>query len=392
MIYLRLFIFVNFFFFLAFLWKVFVIHDIDNIDVNSPISSIRLRIRKELEKNKYISANKDMNTGINIDNISKNQSVIKINWDEIHQIHDIHYGTLLYPGTKQMKRTLVVMIRSQISKNIHQRFLDLPIFNCSLDELESQLMNKAVDYPRSKNTHFYYEGYFHSFNTSSPIFSRNPRSGKEFDKPAAPPFIRAFFEAYRQVNEQTFTGIKERLLDDAISRNVSQPLNETDVCGLVAHWIENGLLFGDLSVQMHFGSHIFGDELFWHADAENSIFHTGLTILGSRILHSRRSKSQFSDPVELLEHHNPRSIYLSSSSFMNHAPEFPANNWVTRIVSIQARILYSTSQLTLLRELKTLNPASWESLTNIIAFVYSRSDLVIPTLSHVENILDSYNT
>lgn len=298
-------------------------------------------------------------------------------------IHTIEYGIF----RNRPKRTPFVMIRSKLGPQVYSRFLDSPLFSCPQSELESYHLHSAVDYPKSKATHTYYEGYFHSLKTSDPIFSRNPRSGKEFQKPAAGDFIRAFYEAFRRVNAQVFDRLRLDLNTSAISRHPRDP--EEDICGILAKWIGDGLHFGDLSVQLHFGSAIRGDELFWHSDAENSLLHLGISIRGTRILHSKRASTESGDVFDILEQQNPGDVYLSSSTLVNHAPEYPAvlvQHWDDRIIAVQARLLYTSLALKAFRDRRT--PASWEALTDVLSKVLASAKIAVPSMSQIDLVLE----
>lgn len=295
----------------------------------------------------------------------------------------VEYGCPLPHNS--VKRAPVVMVRYKLSSEVHNRFLAAPMFSSSQSELESFLLQKAIDYPKSKDTHTYYEGYFHSMPTSDALVSRNPRSGHEFQKPAAGDFIRGFYHSFRNLNSPFFTDLKEKLLVSANERVPNDPHH--DICGLLAKWIDEGRLFGDLSVQLHVGSAIRDDELFWHSDAENSLLHLGLSIRGSRILHSKRAKTQMGEVDEVLEEQTAGDVYLSSSSLMNHAPEYPFSSWDDRIIAMQARILYTTTDLKLFRALKT--DEAWEAMASVLAASLQNVQLNIPTISQIEDMMKS---
>lgn len=293
----------------------------------------------------------------------------------------VEYGSPL--PNRFPKRTPVVMIQSKLSSAVYERMLQLPMFTCNITELEDYKMHKAVDYPQSRATHFYHEGYFHSMLSREPILSRNPRSGAEFQKPPIDLFLSSFYESLRRVNDELFERLRDRLLASALEREPTTPTN--DVCGVLASWLGRGHLFGDLSVQVHYGSHIGGSELFWHCDAENSLLHFAITIRGTRTLHSKRCRTETGTPEDVLEEQRAGDVYLSSSSLMNHAPEYPATTWDTRIVAIQARILYNTTDLKSFRKLKT--DAGWMALTTILSATLSTADFRVPSMEQVEEVL-----
>lgn len=127
------------------------------------------------------------------------------------------------------------------------------------------------------------------------------------------------------------------------------------------------------------------NELFWHNDAENSLLHFGMSMSGTRILHSKRAKTPSGIPADVLDTQYPGDVYLSSSTLVNHAPEYPNTNWNQRIIAIQARILYNTTDLQLFRNIHS--EEGWIELTNIIANTLSSSILLIPTLSDIQEVM-----
>lgn len=279
---------------------------------------------------------------------------------------------------------------------------------------------------------YVYEGYYHSLPTEDKIYSKNPNPliGKDFMKPAAGSFTRAFFDAFRHVNSEIFDKLKKDLMQ-------ASSFNSTgieDVCYLFAQWIEKGHHFGDLSIQIHYGK---GNEdklasgAAWHADAENSLLHFAVTLRGHRVLHSKRSQSNANDggnesPTnfdrglrrgvgrksdgykrskgdkmgklskmneeisnaveEILEPQNPGDVYLSSSALMRHAPQFFDSDYSNRVIAIHARILYTCAEIDHFRKMRT--PESWNKLTNLLANTLSLADLRIPSLEQVESRLE----
>ena len=297
-------------------------------------------------------------------------------------LHLIEYGI---PTEKLPLRRPVVMIRGSLPSNIHQRFMQAPMFICAnAAALENFGLSKQIDYPKSRDTHTYHEGYLHALPTSREVWSRNPRSGKNFSKHAAGDFVRAFFEAFRRVNKQTFALLQQKLHASAIQRRPDSPYN--DSCGYVAKWLSQGMHFSDISVQVHWGSAIKKQELFWHSDAENSLLHLGISVKGSRILHSMRATTPTGQVTEVLETQNSGDFYLSSSALMNHAPEYPlASGYKDRIIAIQARFLYTTEELKAFRAQAT--PEGWASLSHILAEVLSAADIRSPQMTDVEAII-----
>lgn len=193
-------------------------------------------------------------------------------------IHNVEYGSPLNANN----RTPVVMIRASLDPSLHSRFLQYSLFSCNESELKSfDGLENRVKIPV-----YIYEGYFHSLATKERIFSRNPNPtiAVDFMKPPAGSFIRAFYESFRRINSIIFNQLKQELKENAMQR-LGPRLFQRDVCYGFGRWIEDGRLFGDLSIQIHYGKG--NDDKFkggqaWHTDADNSLLHLAVTIRGSR--------------------------------------------------------------------------------------------------------------
>jgi hypothetical protein len=305
--------------FLVFL-KYFAMDHISTIDFKQfhvraikerPANSLRIITEKS-------SISKFENFEIQSEQLSTMPSKFRTDVDThpFKKVHTIFYGIIM----KHPHRTPSIMIRSEIGPSLLDRFQQLPMFSCPEPELENFGMNQAVDYPKRKQ-HIYHEGYYHTQFHSKPIFSRNPRSGVDFMKPAAGEFLNSFYEAMRKVNKKIFDELGAQLWQSARSRSPEAP--EQDICGQLSRWVSDGFHFSDLSIQIHYGTAINDEQLFWHSDAENSLIHLGLTIRGRRVLHSRRAERPDSLAAEVAEEQRPGSLYLSTSTLMNHAPEYP---------------------------------------------------------------------
>ena len=339
--------------------------------------------------------------------VPSNENGIKIeNEDNIGRlmerpIHPVDYGA--------QKITPVVMIRSSLDDDLLQRFLQEYVYSCSEEDLNSI---KELD-NRVKPPVYVYEGYYHGLPTSQTVYSKNPNPliGTDFDKPAASPFTRAFFHAFRIVNREIFDSLKDRLFLEAsstknsTSAKVEQAKYDNIPSYHLAKWIEEGHHFGDLSVQIHYGKgnqQKLSSGAAWHMDAANSLLHLAVTLRGHRTLHSKRiqgslnvtnpnirgkrqrqrQKQQFQ---EVLEDQHPGSVYLSSSTLMSHAPEFFDTDHDTRSIAIHARLLYTSSQVNKLYQKNTKE--SWNKMTNILATTLSHAQIRIPTLAQVESQL-----
>lgn len=297
------------------------------------------------------------------------------------QIHKIEYG---------VQSTPLVMIRSSLDEELLQHFQEEHLYSCTEEELNniSELDNR-VNIPV-----YVYEGYYHSLSTNKNVFSRNPNPmiGKDFYKPAAGPFTRAFFEAFRVVNRDIFDNLRDNLLKASL-------FNETkkdDVSYLLANWIGQGHHFGDLSVQIHYGR---GNEeklisgQAWHTDAVNSLLHLAVTLRGNRVLHSKRIKSTSKGnrpirgqlPMEILEPQQPGDVYLSSSTLMRHAPQFFDSDHTTRSIAIHSRFLYTSADVNHFYSVRTAD--SWNKMTTVLANTLSTANIQIPSLAQVNSQL-----
>lgn len=195
-----------------------------------------------------------------------------------HQpIRGIEYG---------VQSTPLVMIQSTLDNDLLQRFLKEHLFSCEEEELAHI---DGLD-NRVKPPVYVYEGYYHSLKTGDTVYSKNPNPliGKDFDKPAATPFLRAFYDAFRVVNREIFDTLKRNLLE---ASSYNDETKKEDVCYLLAKWIERGHHFSDLSVQIHYGrgnKEKLDSGQAWHTDAANSLLHFAITLRGERVLHSKR--------------------------------------------------------------------------------------------------------
>lgn len=161
------------------------------------------------------------------------------------------------------------MIRSSLDDELLQRFLQEHLYSCSEDELNNNFpeLDNRVNAPI-----YVYEGYYHSLSTNETVYSRNPNPliGRDFDKPPASLFTRAFYDAFRVVNKKIFDRLKHNLLEASAFNNDTMKEGQEDVCYLLAKWVERGYHFGDLSIQIHYGQNN-KDKLTsgraWHTDA-----------------------------------------------------------------------------------------------------------------------------
>ena len=96
--------------------------------------------------------------------------------------------------------------------------------------------------------------------------SMNPRDGTTFNKPAAPPRLRAFLAALRSVNASWCERLlaNEQVPDEFVSL------------------LQRDHVFGDLAVHIHCGEAIDEENVGWHTDGINSCLHLELCCCGAR--------------------------------------------------------------------------------------------------------------
>jgi hypothetical protein len=111
----------------------------------------------------------------------------------------------------------------------------------------------------------------------------------------------------------------------------------------------------------------------------------GISVKGLRYLHLKRAQVFDGNVADGIEEQNSGDIYLSPSTLINHAPEFPGVEWKDRIITIQSRLLYSTPELKEFRAKRT--EESWYQLVSTIANVFSAHGLHSPSESLVDEIL-----
>jgi hypothetical protein len=293
-------------------------------------------------------------------------------------IHSLTYGTVL----SGRKRTPLVMIPMKLNDSLHHHLLKDPMFSCNQSDLDTMSsLDRRVHPPV-----YIYEGYFHSMSANLPIYSRNPNPliGVDFMKPPAADYLRAFYTTFRQVNSAIWDSLMEALFASARIRNQLYP--EQDVCHVLASWIAQDRLFGDLSIQIHYGEG--NDKNFprgWHVDAENSLLHLAVTLRGSRVLHSKRCNVDHGQADEMLTPQHHGDVYLSSSALMLHAPKFSYASYDDRVIAIHARIIYTSEELKYFRKCRT--EEGWISLTKILADHLVKADIQLPSLQQINDIL-----
>lgn len=314
-----------------------------------------------------------------------------------HPLHNIDFGAKSQP---------VVMIHDEIDDDLHSQWLKEHLHSCTEAELK--------DMSGLENDYFTDYGMnYHTMPTNKAVYSKhiNPTISKEFSKPAAPPFTRAFYIAFREVNKEIFDTLKYNLWEASSYHTNNNTITtigseqHEDVCSIFASWIDKGFHFGDIALQIQYGQ---GSKV-WHVDGENSLLHLAVTLRGSRTIHSKliqssssnstnllRRRSQSSSqnnmreerrPIEITEQQNPRDVYLTSPTLFSHASHFPDVDYDHRVIAIHARILYTSEELHKFQNARKKKDGGWDTFTNVLADTLSVAKIRMPSLKQVEKRL-----
>ena len=225
--------------------------------------------------------------------------------------------------------------------------------------------------------HLYYEGYFHSKRTEIASKSLNPRKGHNFDKPPAPKELRAFFVAFREKNKPFFTSLHQ-ILRQSNNKTAQHFALFFDTKGRFFEQI-----LGDLAIQIHCGDEVKEENLGWHVDARNSLFHMAVSISGRRALHSQRASEINVSPLPyVVEWQNEGNIYVASPALFLHAVEYPQSTWESRTIAIQARFLLEKDDVELVYP-HFEEPKDKLIFGEAIAVALKNFPLVLPSLQEV---------
>ncbi|PRP89019.1 hypothetical protein PROFUN_02297 [Planoprotostelium fungivorum] len=262
---------------------------------------------------------------------------------------------------------------TKFSPELQDYLFNQSLFQCKTkEEYISRGFYSCVDYPELPD-HVYYEGYFHSQTTNSAVSSINPRDGSPFQKPAAPSSIRGFCIAFRDKNRGRLETIANAIRDIDVTSIMPKPTpidpsstahltseevrlhrnryeretkdidyNRSAITAIAKLFTDGELVVGDLAVQVHFGQGVQGDDLGWHYDAINSLFHLAVSIHGKRDLMSMIGDTP--DPRDRsvnVDHLNSGDVYLSSPYLFMHAVAYPEQSWQQRTIAVQARFLFT---------------------------------------------------
>eukprot|EP01060_Flectonema_neradi_P012470 TRINITY_DN19283_c0_g1_i1.p1 TRINITY_DN19283_c0_g1~~TRINITY_DN19283_c0_g1_i1.p1 ORF type:complete len:324 (+),score=40.35 TRINITY_DN19283_c0_g1_i1:73-972(+) len=294
----------------------------------------------------------------------------------------ISQGTAL-PGPNEDVKYAKVYEVNPVSKRIARISRDVLLFLQSAPEVtlaEKELIEgkkgfeSCVDHPRVPN-HVYFEGYFHSKKGVSETFRCvHPRRGFDFQKPAISPKLKAFIQAFRDVNSVWIKDLELSMLKFGES---SRGQNE-----FTAELVRDRIV-SDLAVQVHYGDEIDKQNVGWHVDAPNSLLHLAISIKGERYLHSITCNPETAESVNNRDHQTEGDIYITTPSIMRHGVEYPACNFDNRIIAIQCRFLLTEGELG-----RAMMDLSLGECSDVVAAVLSRAKVRVPTMEEVMKVFE----
>lgn len=164
--------------------------------------------------------------------------------------------------------------------------------------------------------HTYYEGYFHAVNDKDTVCSVHPVYGVEVDKAPASERLVKFIHAFQDLNKPWMDKFYKQLPHDKIG-------------DIFRKWIDNRWHFADIAIQIHHGTQVSGDNIFWHSDTVNSLLHMAITINGDRCLHTKTNKFP--------QHKN--NVYVSSPWSFIHGVTYEECDQANKIIAVQCRFL-----------------------------------------------------
>jgi hypothetical protein len=275
----------------------------------------------------------------------------------------------------------ITFLRAQLDSDVVEHLQIMPIMSLSEADMSSSSQSVSLGFVRASDNprnygHIYFEGYAHAHYATgaAPAHSMNPRTGTNYEKPAAPPTLLAFFEAMRRVNAKLLTDTARRL--DGVAGWAA---------ALLAHLVRSGRAWADLALQTHYGADEPG---IWHSDSANSLLHMAVSVRGVRSLLSMDDDGHTrSCPRSALL--PPGSVYLTSPALFPHAVEYAnAPSHDERILAVQARFLTSRDEIEVLEEARRGAPEEWRAVAEAISEALAAADgLKLPSMADVEEAL-----
>jgi hypothetical protein len=282
------------------------------------------------------------------------------------------------------KNLPITFLHGHFDSDVLELLQVMPILSLSEEEMGSGIDSlshgfvRASDNPRNHG-HIYFEGYAHAHfptlaGASTPCNSMNPRTGRDYEKPAAPAPLLAFFEATRRVNAELLADIAKRL--DGVAGWAA---------ALLANLVRRGRTWADLAIQTHYGTDEPG---IWHCDSANSLLHLAVSVRGTRALlsidddsHTRAAPRRTVLP--------PGSAYLTSPALFPHAVEYTnAPGHSERILAVQARFLTTLDEIHVLEAARRGAAEEWEAIAEAFsAALASAGGLKLPSMVEVQAAL-----
>jgi hypothetical protein len=276
------------------------------------------------------------------------------------------------------KSTPITFLRAELDSGVLELLQRNPLLCLSENELSQCVggFTRACDNPRNVD-HVYFEGYAHADFSAScePCVSMNPRTGRDYGKPAAPAALLAFFEATRRANAALLADLAARL--DGVAAG--------SAAALLADLVRRGRAWADLALQTHYGADEPG---IWHSDGANSLLHLAVSVRGTRALlsvddgrHTRAAPRR----AELA----PGSAYLTAPALFPHAVEYVgARTHGDRILAVQARFLASGDEFDALEGARRGATAEWAAIAGAISGALTAAGgLRLPSLAAVRAAL-----
>ena len=313
---------------------------------------------------------------------------------EVPSIPTLPHGKLMYGENDRACSVLF----GNLDADLHKYIVDnTPAFSCPESGMISLGFAKCIDYPFLPQ-HVYYEGYFHSCKDSEPIESLNPRNGRAFKKPPAPKALRALYVAFREKNKDILQEMMQRILElpepkpleveggEKKEKEEQEDKEIMDDRKILANMFDPDgelVICSDLAIQVHCGTTVIYEQIGWHRDTVNSMFHFAASIKGKRDLYSKlRERPDEPKSTVYIDRLEAPNIYISSPTFFEHAVGYPEVSWEDRTIAIQARFLLTRD---LLNSIARMSNELKVQLSHVIA-EYLVTGFELPSLQEVKEV------
>jgi hypothetical protein len=201
-------------------------------------------------------------------------------------------------------------------------------------------------------------------------------------KPPAPPKVRAFIRAFRDINSALFLEIQTEIKNWCKSVEVnSEPLDANSWSRAAESMIrlfegENPCC--DPALQIHFGAATPEDCMNWHFDHKNSLLHLSITLKGSRKVYFKVSDVENpsdGDLESLVLSLEEGDIYVANPNSFYHALKFDEMSYRDRSITIQCRLFFPD---------ECVPKILIEEVNNIMARHYGNHSFKFPTQEDVD--------